>query len=223
MMICPQTFYDAELKGKTAEQILAVICRLRQEIGRLKGIVEHPRYKPEIQPSECVRIACNREYLQKAKKAYAEAGGVYVPSAAEKRAQDIQDNIDNISKVQFSLGSHFVGWEDRAYTVKGDKMRMCAKHLLIQRPDISGEEVHEIDKADFLDRLKGLSIGEWRKKYSPERYGLIIADGISWELNIYFSNRRKPISIHGDNAYPYNFDRLLEIFEIDGKFGISKL
>ena len=42
MMICPETFYDENLKGKSEREIHAVIRGLKQKIGRLKNIMEHP-------------------------------------------------------------------------------------------------------------------------------------------------------------------------------------
>lgn len=48
MMICPETFYEDKLKGKTATQIMTAIRGLKQEIGRLKNVVEHPDYECTI-------------------------------------------------------------------------------------------------------------------------------------------------------------------------------
>ena len=45
MMICPETFYETKLKGKTTAEIMTVIRGLKQEIGRLKNIAEHPEYQ----------------------------------------------------------------------------------------------------------------------------------------------------------------------------------
>lgn len=36
MMISPEGYYEEYLKGKSEEQIITVICGLKQEIGRLK-------------------------------------------------------------------------------------------------------------------------------------------------------------------------------------------
>jgi hypothetical protein len=217
MMICPQAFYDTELNGKTAQQILTIIRRLRQEIGRLKSIVEHPDYVPVIQPSERVRIACLQEYLDKAKEAYAKAGGVYEPSAAEMRADSFEKSLSKVNRIEFSIGGHFVGWEDRTYTVLDKSVRVGEKHLLLCDP-IGEEKTYEIDKDEFFDELRRLRIGEWRKKYSPDRYGILVMDGTSWTLDLYYRDRNKPVRIQGDNAYPYNFDKLLSLFNVESTF-----
>ncbi len=85
MMISLETFYEMNLKGKTTEQIMTTIRGLKQEIGRLKNIVEHPEYECTIKPSERTRISCSQDYLERAKQTLAEVGGTYVPSAAEKK------------------------------------------------------------------------------------------------------------------------------------------
>ena len=209
MMICPETFYENELKGKNAAQIMTVIRSLKQEIGRLKNIVEHPNYVCTIHPSERVRISCLRNYLEKAKRALEEAGGDYTPSVAELKAIEFTANIPYINKVVFCIGGYWGGYKTRTYTVDGEKIHIDIEHSLILEPSNIGEgEIEEMDKEYFLQELEDLHIGEWRKRYNSE-----ILDGTQWKLEIYFSNGHKPIKIYGNNAYPYNFDRALALFK----------
>ena len=81
--------------------------------------------------------------------------------------------------------------------------------------NIPADEIKDIDKGEFLEQLKNLHIGEWRRNYDTLRFGYEVCDGTQWELHIYFSNGHKPVKIYGDNAYPYNFDSVLELFEIE--------
>ena len=209
MMICPETFYEMYLKGKTAEQVMTTIRGLKQEIGRLKHIVEHPEYECTIHPSERVRISCSRDYLERAKQALEEVGGTYLPSAAEKKAMEFDENIPFINKIEFCIGGYFDGYE----TIDGDKVHTNVEHSLILKPsNIDDFEIEEMDKDYLFEALKDLHIGEWRRNYTTSRF----CDGTQWDLKICFSNGHKPVKIYGDNAYPYNFDRLLELFEIEG-------
>lgn len=214
MMICPETFYEEKLKGKTPTEIMTVIRSLKQEIGRLKNIAEHPHYQCMMHPSEAVRISCSRDYLERAKQALIEAGGEYVPSSAEKEAMDFDANIPYINKVVFSIGGYCNGDETRTYTINGDKVYMDIEHSLILKPTNIGE-IEPWDKNEFLEELKYLHIGEWRKHYNLKRFRMYVCDGTQWDLEIYFSNGHKPVKIYGDNAYPYNFNRALELFDID--------
>ncbi len=215
MMICPETFYEMNLKGKTAEQIMTVIRGLKKEIGRLKNVMEHPDYADAIKicPSEDVRISCSRDYLERAKEALEEAGGKYIPSAAERKAMEFDYNIPYISKVEFCIGGYHNGYKTQTYTIDGDEIQTNIEHPLILNQSETGEdEPEEMTKEYFLYSLEELHIGEWRKKYDTKRFGYTVCDGTQWHLEIYFSNGHKPVKICGDNAYPYNFDRLLSLF-----------
>jgi hypothetical protein len=216
MMICPETFYEMNLKGKTPEQIMTVIRSLKREIGRLKNIVERPDYAPKFHPTERVRISCSRDYLFRAQIALMEAGGTYTPSAAEQKAIRFDENIPYINKIVFSIGGYFDGYETKTYTIDGDKVHTYLEHSLNLKPsNFNDNDIEAIDKEEFFEQLENLHIGEWRRIYNLERFGMQILDGTQWDLEIYFSNGFRPIKIYGDNAYPYNFDQLLELFEIE--------
>lgn len=218
MMICPETFYDMELKCKSQKQIASVIRSLKQQIGRLKNIMEHPDYKrrTRMSPSESVQISYLRKYLLRAQAALIEAGGTYTPSAAEKKAMDFDDNIPYINRVEFCIGGYFGGYETKTYTIEGDKVCTYVEHSLNLKPsNFDDSEIDSMDKEEFFEQLENLHIGEWRKHYNTRRFGYYVCDGTQWSLEIYFSNGHKPVKIYGDNAYPYNFKRLLELFEIE--------
>lgn len=221
MMICPETFYEMNLKGKSVKEIMKVIRGLKREITRLKNIVEHPNYELRsmvIHPTEKVQISMNREYLERAKQALVEVGGIYKPSAAEKKALDFDNSIPYINKIEFSIGGFFGGYETKTYTIDENEVHTYVEHSLIPKPsNFDDSEIAEIDKREFLEALKDLHVGEWRKKYDTYRFNIAVMDGTQWHLEIYFSNGHRPVKIYGDNAYPYNFDRLLNLFEIENE------
>ena len=217
MMICPETFYEMELKGKTKEEIMTVIRGLKREIGHLKNVMENPEYDSRewvIHPTEKVQISMNREYLERSKQALVEAGGTYTPSKAERRAMDFEDCIPFIKKIVFAKGGFFGGYETKTYTVDGDKINVQVEHTFNESSDKNGEN-DAWNKEEFLELFKDLHIGEWRRNYDTFRFGVAVMDGTQWWLEIYFSNGRRPVKIYGSNAYPYNFDRLLELFEME--------
>ena len=65
MMISPEVYYEEYLQGKSQTEVLQQINFLRQELARLKEVVESVENSPEamIMPSPLTRIKCNREYL----------------------------------------------------------------------------------------------------------------------------------------------------------------
>ena len=59
-----------------------------------------------MHPSEDTHLHWTREYLEKAKQSYVEAGGNYTFSKSEEKVDDIYANIDSVSKVTFSIGGY---------------------------------------------------------------------------------------------------------------------
>ena len=217
MMISPEGYYEDYLKGKTKEQIQTVIRGLKQEMGRLKNIMEGPDYglEPIIHPSEDTRIYWTREYLERAKLAYREASGTYKLSMAEKKAADFDANMDGICKIAFSIGGYFGGY--RSYIVElSDDIRAYAKLWEDEEPLLLLDDDKEpFTKNTFVAALKNIYIGEWRRYYSTKRFGYTVCDGTQWELEFNYNNGHKPVRFDGDNSYPYNFDKFQMIFGID--------
>ena len=74
MMISPEVYYEESLKGKSEAEILQKISMLKEEISRLKQVLESDAFSPEalMKPSPMTRIQCSREYLKMAKMALEE-------------------------------------------------------------------------------------------------------------------------------------------------------
>ena len=63
--------------------------------------------------------------------------------------------------------------------------------------------------------MADLHLGEWRRRYTPDRFGHSILDGTQWELEIQYNNGMKPFKVYGDNIYPYNYSDFLSLLCID--------
>lgn len=63
--------------------------------------------------------------------------------------------------------------------------------------------------AVWLARLDGLNIGSWRSRYESEHD---LCDGAQWSLE-YKKEGRRCRHISGDNAYPPNWDELIEALD----------
>lgn len=218
MMISPEGYYGEYLKGKTKEEIMTAIRGLKQEIGHLKNSMENPDYgvKPIIHPSEDTRIYWKREYLKKAKQAYAEAGGTYTLSKSEEKVADFDANIESISKITFNIGGYFGGY--RSYIVElSEELKAYTKFWEDEEPLLLLDDDNEepFTKNTFIAALKELHIGEWRRRYSTKRFGYMVLDGTQWELEFEYSNGHKPVRFDGDNSYPYNFDKFQRLFGVD--------
>lgn len=214
MMISPESYYEMNLKGKTAEQIMSAIRGLKNEIGHLKNVMEHPNYgsEPIMCPSESTRLWCTREYLERAKIALAEAGSVYKPSQSELKTIEFENNLSAISKIVFTIGGYFGGYETREISLDCGNLQVNVQHSLPIEPE---ETAVPYGKDEFMDELSRLHIGEWRGSYSPERFGYVVLDGTQWELEIHYNNGAKPFKSHGTNSFPYNFNEFQELLGID--------
>lgn len=214
MMISPESYYEMNLKGKTAEQIMSAIRGLKNEIGHLKNVMEHPDYgsEPIMCPSESTRLWCTREYLERAKIALAEAGSVYKPSQSELKTIEFENNLSAISKIVFTIGGYFGGYETREISLDCGDLQVNVQHSLPIEPE---ETAVPYGKDEFMDELSRLHIGEWRGSYSPERFGYVVLDGTQWELEIHYNNGAKPFKSHGTNSFPYNFNEFQELLGID--------
>ena len=218
MMISPKSYYEQNLKGKTKDQIMTAIRGLKQEIGRLKNTMESPDYgiKIIVHPSEEVQIHCAREYFERAKESYVEAGGTYTLSKAEKKAADFNANVDFIEKITFSIGGYFGGY--RSYVVElNDELNAYTKLWEDEEPLSLWDDYNEepFTKETFIDALNELHIGEWRRRYSTKHFGYMVCDGTQWELEFEYSNGHRPVRYDGDNSYPYNFDKFQMLFGIE--------
>ena len=214
MMMAPEMFYTERLQGKSVAEIKSVIRSLKREMARLKNMMEHPNYKSTMLPSEDTRLSMARDYLERAKQALVEAGGTYTPTKAEEKVATFDESLQNISKIEFSLVSFGCGIEARTYTFEGETVHVDVLHALFSDP-ADWDDITEWDRDELLSELKELHIGEWRRRYDISRFGFLMLDGESWQLTIHYRNAKRAVNIKGENSYPYNFGRLLELFGVE--------
>ncbi len=216
MMMSPEAYYDMYLSGKTKEQILSAIRSLKRENSSLKRTMEHPEYECTMHPSESVRLYCNRLYLEKAKEALSEAGGVYVPTKNELRSKEIESNIHAIKRIKFIICGLFDGCERHIIEFDDKHFHKCVSKNFTpgEAEGVESESSALITPDDsmtkeaFLEEIKELHIGEWKSYYGSHAYGCKVLDLTLWELQIEFSNGYNSLRISGQGAYPYNFDKL---------------
>ena len=209
MMISPETYYEMNLQGKSPKEIMEKIRSLKIQIGQLKRSIEKTDdIVCEVFPGRLTRLKCDRDYLERAIRAYEEAGGEYVRSKAEQKDHDFNEALDSMSKLVFTIGGFFCGHETRTFTVSDGQVLVDVEKTMIS---MDKEEYGPYRKEDFISGIKALHIGEWKRTYNDP----LVMDGTQWELDIYYNNGRRPTKISGSNAYPYNFDDLKEFLEVE--------
>ena len=98
MLISPTTFYSENLKGKSKEEIISVIRRLKISITKLKKAIADPDLEALVCPSNELTLEYTRTYLEEAIIALNAVGGEYVPTKAELRSEEFDENISKIKE-----------------------------------------------------------------------------------------------------------------------------
>jgi hypothetical protein len=175
--------------------------------------MEHPDYKGT---DELSRIDKARKRVAKLKRELILCGGEYKPTAAERRSWEFDKNIPYIKKIKLSVISYLGGSIEKTFKVCGDGAVIETDGFFYSVP--TENKSASVGKAGFLKALSQLHIGEWRRKYDISRFGFLMLDGMQWSLNISYSNGTPSRKIHGDNSFPYNFERLLKLFGMENAF-----
>ena len=155
------------------------------------------------------RIKCNRSYLEMAKLALEEAGGQYEPTEEELRDQAFNRDLTDLNSFTLEIGDYFYRHTKYKYTISGEKVILDAVHYYSPKP--SNLQVYDLPtRKGFLQGIEDFHIGEWKQRYE----NLYVLDGIWWTIRIEYNGNKKAYEISGENAYPYNFEELLEFLNI---------
>ena len=197
-----------KLEKADKEGVLKIIRSTKQKLGWLRKKMEHPDYnncETMVSPSDLVVYKCERDFLNLAITKYIKLGGEYKEPKISIRDTKFNDRLEDISKITFYNGGFFSTDVKIVVDLLGDKPRFSSGTF-----NGLNEKETDIEKEDFLYHLGELHMGEWRCHYSPERFGIVVCDGEEWVLKIEYKDGRKK-TFSGMNAYPYNFDALLEL------------
>lgn len=209
MMISPELYYDENLKGKSAEEIMHQIRSLKKDCNRLKRELELNCLEPAIavSPNPLTMIKVYRDYLDRAKQALDESGVKYEPTILEKREISFNESLKSIKNILFYIG--YVGGPNQGneywdISIVGDDAK-CV-HSSSHNID---KELSILSKEEIKKAFEDIHIGEWKRNY----YNREIFEGTQWCLELEFNDSRRRIRISGSNAFPYNFEELVDFFK----------
>ena len=199
---------------KEQRELTRAIRKELSEIDLLKEKMEHPDYKGA---GELLRIDEARKRVAKLKRELILCGGEYKPTAKERRSEEFERNIRYISEIRLSV-CNFVGGDSEL------TFRVCDGGAVIESGGFSVRgpieaERSSVDKRRFLKCVSRLNIGEWRRNYDSSRFGIFFLDGVSWRLDFRYSGGKRTKRFGGSNAFPYNFEKLLKLFNAETVFG----
>ena len=148
---------------------------------------------------------CDRDFLNSAILQYLILGGEYLETKLSLRDSAFNDRLEDIEKITFYSGGFFSTNEKTVIDLSGDELK-----VMIGFFSEVYERITEISKEEFIYQLGELHIGEWRSYYSTKRFGIEVCDGVQWDLKFEYKDGEKK-TYSGDNAFPYNFDELLDL------------
>ena len=215
MIICPNTYYKERLLGKDSAEIALEIDTLRREIKRLRRVVENPAYEDVGRVTERDLLRVTMQYLERAKDALTEAGGVYFPTAEELLAERFCERVKDISKITLKLGSYRGNSRCVSYTLTENDA--VAEVSLGRHGWHTGNRAAPVPRKmsakELQESLVKINVGAWRREYRAEQYGVYVYDGGYWSLYISYRDGGR-LRHFGENAYPYNFGELRRLFGI---------
>ncbi len=204
-MISPELYYDENLKGKSAEEIMHQIRSLKKDCNKLKRELESNCLEPTIavSPSPLTMIKVYRKYIERAKQALEEVGEKYEPTYFEKKDIAFNESLASLKSILLFTENNQSS-ESIEISISGEKVscnRFSFNHF--------NERILDISKSELIDILSEMHLGEWKRNYyNSDRF-----DGVRWCLDIFYTDKRRRINFSGVNEFPYNFNELAEFFD----------
>lgn len=218
-----EEFNSERLKGKTLDEILTVIRGLKKKIGHLKNIVEHPEFEePYHEFGPKGELFMLLLYLDETKRVFTELGGKYKLSAAEKKAETFDRNIPHIVRIEARNGNSKYGYKYYFFDLSDDTVTM--EYSSDSGPRQPHRPWGPTNREEFLEDLRDIHMGTWRRSYTLERFNYTKYNEIAWYdedewwVTFYYDNQTKPVSFEGNRAYPHNYlllSDLLNLLSID--------
>lgn len=199
-MISPQGYLERYIKGKSAEEVRKKIRSCERTIAKMqRELTTTTGDEVVVQYGQATIMSMEREYLQQATDYLVSIGAEYTPSPRAKNDKEFNDKLDRIVSLEFGYGG-FTGYDTYNFIFWGCNISIThTKH----NPYMGNLAKFTVDKQDFLERLKEIHIGEWKKHYIDQ----YICDGTQWKLEVLFNDGTKNYS-GGSNKFPFNFDML---------------
>ena len=214
MMIGPGSFIAEDIEGKTREEAVKEVKSLWREIRRLKKMLEEESQSEEMMyhPSPGVRISVYYDYLEAVKAYFEDQGWEYEPAKEEIKDREFNDRLEQVEKIEVEYGGFFGGGVSLTITFDGEDIRATRIAMPYSaNPDKTDKEEFEgMTRTEFFDELKELHMGEWASDYDNP----YVLDGTQWSVEFKYADGKKR-EFGGSNKYPYNFDRFLDLMEIE--------
>lgn len=201
-----------ELQGKREGQINWHIRKIKADIRRTINELEIPRWDVcEAKADEIKKLAKEnlnslRKNLGFAIKALEDSGYEYNLDRITQRVTEFNEELSSLSEVVLKYGCAETGYK----TIKAEVTEEVVK-LSLSENSLEYKKL-TVDKVKFINSLKTLSIGEWKRNYDLSEYGYCYFDGESWCLSFYYTDGKSKV-FGGKSIYPYKFEGLISTMQ----------
>ena len=202
---------------------------VKREIAELKWVLEDPRYpfSDRNRDEDLKRLSALREELKLALLTEGEtptesgadgADGEENKSARavlvdEERLATYEKKLPYIKSVMLNVDGFYSGVRSFTAIIEPACVRVLRESGTAERAERARSSVGfaALSRSEFFSALDELCLGEWLESYDPERYGAFASDGVKWRLEITYKGRRSSFVSQGNNLFPYNYNKLLEL------------
>ena len=136
-----------------------------------------------------------------------------------RNKQDLFDeSIPEIRSMTLEIGGFLQGHVIYTLSVcEGNVVQSVEDYAFSSFKETADGSNMEYTTEEFIEAVRDLHLGEWRKSYTTEHFGIVVLDGTQWSMKIDYGGKLKPIVFEGDNAFPYNFEQVKELFGISDR------
>ena len=204
---------------------------VKREIAELKWILEDPSYpfSDRNRDEDMKRLSSLREELKLAILTEGSGDNGAEPSADsmddgenksgravfvdEERLATYEKKLPYIKSVMLNVDGFYSGVRSFTAIIEPACVRVLRESGNAERAERARSSVGfaSLSRSEFFSALDELCLGEWQESYDPERYGAFASDGIKWRLEITYKGRRRSFVSHGNNLFPFNYNKLLEL------------
>lgn len=194
------------------EYLLNLLRSYRGRLGYLKSQIEYPD-SGEIYDDHFDEIDELWSSIEETRRALAAIGNGYKPPLTVRKALAFAKSLRSIETLHFTVdGRPFQGYEDWTFKFDPDSQEVLVDGCTSCDPPGAMVEdfVSKIGKDEMIQGLERLHLEDWEEDYNSS-----ILAGTKWSLEIRFRDGRKDLRIEGLNNYPYNFDDLLDLLDVE--------
>lgn len=204
--------YEKYLKDASLHQIKKDIRDLDKRILSFKEQIVKAQNDDQKRDDLLNRLNDCRYKYDLAIKYYEEkANKPYINQKEDKNSQ-FNELLDKLNRLIYLEENLINGCRQISYRIENEHIFVEHKNNYLFNTASNNDTCLNISKAKFIDRLKELEIGKWKKSYKKDENK---KSDHRWRVKLYIDGEDEIIHFSGENDYPYNFKEFKELLCIE--------